>query len=76
VHYTNDAGVSGLVDDSAVRLYISHTPREHVAGVLQLGDPTVAQRGTALPRGLSMVSSRGACLDKTAGRETADRLSK
>ena len=57
VHFTNDAGASGLVDDSAVRLYISHTPRAHVAGVLQLGDPTVAQRGTVLPQGLSMVSS-------------------
>jgi hypothetical protein len=37
MHYTNDAGASGLVDDSAVRLYISHTPRTHTVGVLQLG---------------------------------------
>ena len=41
VHYDNPDLVSGLKDNSGVRLWLDANPRLHEAGTIQLGDPAV-----------------------------------
>ena len=51
-HYDNAMLMAGVVDSSGVEVFYTRTPREHKAGILQLGDPAVRTPGT-LPSGLS-----------------------
>eukprot|EP00455_Lapot_gusevi_P017063 TRINITY_DN189_c0_g1_i14.p1 TRINITY_DN189_c0_g1~~TRINITY_DN189_c0_g1_i14.p1 ORF type:complete len:543 (-),score=176.56 TRINITY_DN189_c0_g1_i14:164-1792(-) len=39
VHYDNPGLLSGVTDNSGVRIYYSNTPKTYAAGVLVLGDP-------------------------------------
>ncbi len=42
VHYDNPTLESGLKDNSGVRIWLDANARQHEAGTLQLGDPSVA----------------------------------
>ena len=53
VHYNNPNAIDGIKDNISVRLYYSTTPRTHEVGILLLGDPTTALRGSSLSTGLS-----------------------
>eukprot|EP00455_Lapot_gusevi_P017065 TRINITY_DN189_c0_g1_i17.p1 TRINITY_DN189_c0_g1~~TRINITY_DN189_c0_g1_i17.p1 ORF type:complete len:543 (-),score=171.13 TRINITY_DN189_c0_g1_i17:145-1773(-) len=39
VHYDNPGLLSGVTDNSGVRIYYSNTPKTYAAGVLVMGDP-------------------------------------
>ncbi|KAJ9462717.1 Tyramine beta-hydroxylase [Diplonema papillatum] len=45
IHYDNIGPDVGVVDNSGIRVFYTYTPREHSAGILQLGDPWVQDRG-------------------------------
>eukprot|EP00930_Biecheleria_cincta_P087093 TRINITY_DN7634_c0_g1_i1.p1 TRINITY_DN7634_c0_g1~~TRINITY_DN7634_c0_g1_i1.p1 ORF type:complete len:586 (-),score=55.68 TRINITY_DN7634_c0_g1_i1:81-1838(-) len=53
VHYDNPGGLSGLVDNSGIRTFRTQTLRQHDAAIMQLGDPSVYLRDSALPSGTS-----------------------
>jgi len=58
-HYTNPNYISGVVDNSGVRITMTPTPRSIDSGVLTLGDPVVTF-GTIAP-GLSAYSVEASC---------------
>lgn len=53
IHYHNAASVAGTVDNSGVRSFVTQKLRQYDAGILQVGDPSVAQRDKVLPTGNS-----------------------
>lgn len=44
-HYDNPGRLEGVVDTSGIRIHYTDTPRKHMAGSLQLGDPLIALSG-------------------------------
>ena len=53
VHYDNQLGVAGEMDDSGVRMYHTLSKRTHSVGAMLFGDPNIDLRGTQIPTGLS-----------------------
>ncbi|KAK3244544.1 hypothetical protein CYMTET_45844 [Cymbomonas tetramitiformis] len=54
-HYDNPDMDADVKDNSGVKLYISKKRREHDAGLLELGDPSVGLFGVTVPSGFSKV---------------------
>lgn len=53
MHYDNQLGVAGEMDDSGVRMYHTLSKRTHSVGAMLFGDPNIDLRGTQIPTGLS-----------------------
>ena len=53
VHYDNQLGVAGAVDNSGVRMYHTPSKRTHSVGAMLFGDPFIDLQGTQIPTGLS-----------------------
>lgn len=55
-HYNNPDGDESVVDNSGVSIYYTEELRPIDMGVIQLGDPVVALRGTSVSEGRSSYS--------------------
>jgi len=53
IHYDNPSMKTGEIDSSGVKIYYSNQMREHVAGLMVVGDSTVALNGQNIARGLT-----------------------
>lgn len=56
IHYHNADILAGWVDNSGVRSFVTQKLRQYDAGILQVGDPSVMQKGKVLPTGNSKAS--------------------
>lgn len=63
IHYNNPAFVSGKLDSSGIRFYVSDEERPQKAAVLELGDPFVQLGGQPISSGLTQYefSCPGSC---------------
>lgn len=64
-HYNNVNGDGGMVDSSGMRIYYTDNMRPMDMGVLALGDPGVALRGTSISEGKSSIAFEcpGSCTE-------------
>lgn len=59
IHYDNPTGVSGIVDNSGVKLSYTPNMRTYDAGTMTLGD--ILNSGNAIPPGQSLVEYEYEC---------------